>query len=320
MARVVLNNITKIIGDHLIVKNLSLDIPDKEFFILVGPSGCGSVKGQIYDEVKQELLQAGASPEEAERRALEASSYDQSGGKIATGAALGALAGSTGMERAIGAIAHGTAKQAPGMARRVLTHGATEALPEAAQGAQEKLASNQALYEQGFDVAPGAGVVAAGTMEGLAGFGMGAAAGLPRPAVRAGDQLRAEGLQPERGPATRALNAAVEAAANKIDFDPSLAAAGQKLQGMAGLEQAGTAPGAAAPKQTFGNEIAYTPDPDTGRLAIGDATEIAKANIARTAAKHEPMPQDVADGIVAKATERGLNMVAAPRQPAPAGG
>ena len=41
MARVVLNNITKTIGDHPIVKNLSLDIPDKEFFILVGPSGCG---------------------------------------------------------------------------------------------------------------------------------------------------------------------------------------------------------------------------------------------------------------------------------------
>ncbi|MBK8575796.1 MAG: ATP-binding cassette domain-containing protein [Elusimicrobia bacterium] len=41
MARVVLKNITKTIGEHLIVKNLSLDIPDKEFFILVGPSGCG---------------------------------------------------------------------------------------------------------------------------------------------------------------------------------------------------------------------------------------------------------------------------------------
>lgn len=32
-----------------------------------------------------------------------------------------------------------------------------------------------------------------------------------------GDALRAEGLQPERGPATRALNAAVEAAAAKVD-------------------------------------------------------------------------------------------------------
>ncbi|MBL8024318.1 MAG: sn-glycerol-3-phosphate ABC transporter ATP-binding protein UgpC [Elusimicrobia bacterium] len=41
MARVVLKNIVKNIGDHQIVKNINLDIPDKEFFILVGPSGCG---------------------------------------------------------------------------------------------------------------------------------------------------------------------------------------------------------------------------------------------------------------------------------------
>jgi multiple sugar transport system ATP-binding protein len=41
MARVVLQNIWKSYGDHQIVKNVSVDIPDKEFFILVGPSGCG---------------------------------------------------------------------------------------------------------------------------------------------------------------------------------------------------------------------------------------------------------------------------------------
>lgn len=41
MARVVLSNVTKVINDNVIVKNISLDIPDKEFFILVGPSGCG---------------------------------------------------------------------------------------------------------------------------------------------------------------------------------------------------------------------------------------------------------------------------------------
>lgn len=41
MARVVLQNIVKNIGDHRIVKNINLEIPDKEFFILVGPSGCG---------------------------------------------------------------------------------------------------------------------------------------------------------------------------------------------------------------------------------------------------------------------------------------
>jgi multiple sugar transport system ATP-binding protein len=41
MARVILKNLTKSFGDHPIVDNVSLDIPDKEFFILVGPSGCG---------------------------------------------------------------------------------------------------------------------------------------------------------------------------------------------------------------------------------------------------------------------------------------
>jgi multiple sugar transport system ATP-binding protein len=41
MARVILKNLTKSFGDHPIVNNVSLDIPDKEFFILVGPSGCG---------------------------------------------------------------------------------------------------------------------------------------------------------------------------------------------------------------------------------------------------------------------------------------
>lgn len=41
MARVILKNLSKSIGEHSIVRNLNLDIPDKEFFILVGPSGCG---------------------------------------------------------------------------------------------------------------------------------------------------------------------------------------------------------------------------------------------------------------------------------------
>ena len=41
MARVILKNLSKSIGEHSIVRNINLDIPDKEFFILVGPSGCG---------------------------------------------------------------------------------------------------------------------------------------------------------------------------------------------------------------------------------------------------------------------------------------
>ncbi len=41
MARVILKNLSKTIGEHSIVRQINLDIPDKEFFILVGPSGCG---------------------------------------------------------------------------------------------------------------------------------------------------------------------------------------------------------------------------------------------------------------------------------------
>src|SRR3954462_2742664 len=41
MANVVLRNITKKINDNVIVNSINLEIPDKEFCVLVGPSGCG---------------------------------------------------------------------------------------------------------------------------------------------------------------------------------------------------------------------------------------------------------------------------------------
>lgn len=41
MARVVYKNMTKAWGDVIGVNNLNLEIPDKEFLVLVGPSGCG---------------------------------------------------------------------------------------------------------------------------------------------------------------------------------------------------------------------------------------------------------------------------------------
>jgi multiple sugar transport system ATP-binding protein len=41
MAKVVYENMTKAWGDVVGVNNLNLEIPDKEFLVLVGPSGCG---------------------------------------------------------------------------------------------------------------------------------------------------------------------------------------------------------------------------------------------------------------------------------------
>src|SRR5471032_1677114 len=41
MANVILRSVTKKINNHVIVTNFSLDVPDREFCVLVGPSGCG---------------------------------------------------------------------------------------------------------------------------------------------------------------------------------------------------------------------------------------------------------------------------------------
>jgi multiple sugar transport system ATP-binding protein len=41
VARVLLENVSKSFGDVVAVKNINLEIKDKEFVVLVGPSGCG---------------------------------------------------------------------------------------------------------------------------------------------------------------------------------------------------------------------------------------------------------------------------------------
>lgn len=41
MARVLIQNVTKKFDDVIAVKNVSLEVKDKEFLVLVGPSGCG---------------------------------------------------------------------------------------------------------------------------------------------------------------------------------------------------------------------------------------------------------------------------------------
>src|SRR3989337_2974514 len=41
MARVFYEHVTKRFGDVVAVNDLTLEIPDKEFLVLVGPSGCG---------------------------------------------------------------------------------------------------------------------------------------------------------------------------------------------------------------------------------------------------------------------------------------
>jgi multiple sugar transport system ATP-binding protein len=41
MAKVVMEKLNKYFGEVRAVKDFDLEIPDKEFMVLVGPSGCG---------------------------------------------------------------------------------------------------------------------------------------------------------------------------------------------------------------------------------------------------------------------------------------
>jgi putative spermidine/putrescine transport system ATP-binding protein len=41
MARLQLQNVTKRYGDFHAVRDVTLDVPDGEFLVLLGPSGCG---------------------------------------------------------------------------------------------------------------------------------------------------------------------------------------------------------------------------------------------------------------------------------------
>ena len=41
MAKIELKNVTKCFGDVIAVNNVSIEIYDREFLVMLGPSGCG---------------------------------------------------------------------------------------------------------------------------------------------------------------------------------------------------------------------------------------------------------------------------------------
>jgi hypothetical protein len=134
--------------------------------------GAGTLKGSIYDSVKEALADK-MPPDQVEARAVLAQEY---GGKnldqILSGAAIGGLSSLTGI----------TPRLIPSMAKNIMEKAATksttgkaiaavagEAIPEAVQGGQEQLAQNIALQREGIDTPTFRGVAGAATMEGVAG-------------------------------------------------------------------------------------------------------------------------------------------------------
>jgi hypothetical protein len=151
--------------------------------------GAGTIKTAIYDSVYEELVKSGRSPEEAKDRAIKAQEYfGDNAAMIFTGAGLGVLDALTGADRVLtGLMAKRIKQQAAEEIKEQTARGyiataaktaATEAVPEFLQGSQEQLAKNLALQKEGFDAPTMSGVVAQGTLEALAGAGMGAATGV----------------------------------------------------------------------------------------------------------------------------------------------
>ncbi len=139
--------------------------------------GAGTVKGAIYETVKEELTKAGYKPADAEARAVKAQDYfGDNTGMIATGAGLGVLESITGAQPALLRLMGRklAVESAEDIAKKSLAGAAfkgafKEATPEFLQGGQEQLARNLALQNEGFDVPTMRGVVTQGTLEAGAG-------------------------------------------------------------------------------------------------------------------------------------------------------
>jgi len=149
--------------------------------------GAGSVKGSIYDAVKEEVSKQypDLSKEEVSKIALEAQNFTgKNWDNIMAGTGIGAVAGGTGLEKDLlrklsKPVAEAAAKKAgeeiakKGIiagTKRAAGAGLKEAVPEAIQGGQEQFAANVAQTREGFETPATEGVLGAATKEGLMGM------------------------------------------------------------------------------------------------------------------------------------------------------
>jgi hypothetical protein len=158
-----------------------------------GVVGGGIVKGEIYNAVKDQLINSGVDEDKAEKAAQEAQAYNGKNlDQIFLGIGLGVAASTTGADSAIRSlISRKVGKQAAeqvseqaiqevlrtGFVRGALKDGTMEFVTEGLQGGQERLAANIAVGREGFDVEPMRGVVGQATLEGAIGSVLGGGAG-----------------------------------------------------------------------------------------------------------------------------------------------
>ena len=258
--------------------------------------GAGAVKGSSYDAVEQEYLQAGATPEEAAARAAEAQAYSgDNSGQIALGAGLGAVAGSTGIEGAVGRMLGREAGEqaAQGVVRSTLTGAAKEAPIEATQGGQERLASNLALQNEGFDTPTWQGVAGQAALEGVAGAAAGGGFGAVEGAL-ARDPQSAPAVDPTEPASEDPANEPAPTAGPTVE--PQAPTAEPQAAGMAPpqvpQQYRTERPYPAKPSEQMGL------DPSAGPLSDAAATAVdsgASAQLAQQAAEQQAAEQEQKD-------------------------
>jgi hypothetical protein len=165
--------------------------------------GAGTIKGDIYDTVKEQLsANTDLSAEEVEARAQQAQAYNgENLDQILMGAGLGGVAGGLGIEsgaakllsrtilkkvaekESVRALAEQTAKKmaetgakegfidvgGASLKKRLAIGAASEAIPESLQEGQEQLAQNVALQREGINVPTMEGVGQAAILGGTLG-------------------------------------------------------------------------------------------------------------------------------------------------------
>jgi hypothetical protein len=141
--------------------------------------GAGAVKGSIYDSVRNELINTGMDPKEADAKAAKAQEY--LGGNlldIAGGAALGGAGARFGVEKLLTPGA--ASKLDAGLLSRMGKAALAEAPLEGAQAYQEQVAVNRALQQAGFDVSTFKGAAGAAARDAAIGALTGSAVGAVR--------------------------------------------------------------------------------------------------------------------------------------------
>jgi hypothetical protein len=147
--------------------------------VLGAAQGAGAVKGSIYDNVRNELINTGMDPKEADAKAAKAQEY--LGGNlldIAGGAALGGVGARFGVEKLLTPGA--AAKLDAGLLSRAGKAALAEAPLEGAQAFQEQTAVNRALQQAGFDVSTFKGAAGAAARDAAIGALTGSAVGAVR--------------------------------------------------------------------------------------------------------------------------------------------